>query len=162
MLGKIVGGGLPLAAFGGRGEIMDQLAPAGHVYQAGTLSGNPLATAAGLSVLRRLRDPQVYRTLEERGATLEAGLQAAAGGEATVQRVGALTTVFLGPGPLRSLEQVDACDRERFAALVRVLLERGVLLPPSQYEAMFLSLAHGDEELALTVAAAREFFGAAG
>jgi glutamate-1-semialdehyde 2,1-aminomutase len=161
VLGKIVGGGLPLAAFGGCGEIMDQLAPAGLVYQAGTLAGNPLATAAGLSVLRRLREPQVYRTLEERGAALEAGLRAAVGDEACVQRVGALATVFFGRGPLWSLADVDACDRERFASCFRFLLDRGVLLPPSQYEAMFLSLAHGDEELALTIAAVREFLEAA-
>jgi glutamate-1-semialdehyde 2,1-aminomutase len=158
VLGKIVGGGLPLAAFGGRAEIMDELAPAGSVYQAGTLSGNPLATAAGLSVLRRLREQDVYERLEERGAMLEAGLRAAAGDEACVQRVGALATVFFSAAAPRSLTQVDACERERFAACFRFLLERGVLLPPSQYEAMFLSLAHGEEELALTVAATRAFF----
>ncbi|MGZ4462421.1 MAG: glutamate-1-semialdehyde 2,1-aminomutase [Gaiellaceae bacterium] len=157
VLGKIVGGGLPIAAFGGRGEIMDQLAPAGQVYQAGTLSGNPVATAAGLSVLRRLRDPEVYRRLEEAGARLEAGLRAAADG-ACVRRVGALSTVFFADSPPGSLDEVDGCDRDRFASFFRFLLDHGVLVPPSQYEAMFLSLAHGDEELQLTIAAARAFF----
>jgi glutamate-1-semialdehyde 2,1-aminomutase len=140
ILGKIVGGGLPLAAFGGRADVMQQLAPSGPVYQAGTLSGNPLATAAGLSVLRRLRDPAIYEELERRGARLEAGLSA----HGRVARVGAMATRF-------------AADVDEYAALFRHLLERGVYIAPSQYEAMFLSLAHGDEEIDRTIEAVDAF-----
>ena len=153
VLGKIVGGGLPLAAFGGRAEIMDLLAPVGPVYQAGTLSGNPLATAAGLSVLRRLRDPAVYATLERRGARLEAGLAA----HGTVQRVGAMLTLFQTGAPVRDFEDAQRCDTERYGALFRHLLELGVYVAPSQFEAMFLSLAHGDAEIDETVAAVAAF-----
>jgi glutamate-1-semialdehyde 2,1-aminomutase len=150
VLGKIVGGGLPLAAFGGRADVMDQLAPSGPVYQAGTLSGNPLATAAGLSVLRRLRDPAVYEQLEERGARLEAGLAEFG----TVQRVGAMLTLF--DRPVRNFADAQACDTERYATLFRHLLERSIYVAPSQFEAMFVSLAHGDEEIDRTVEAVRE------
>jgi glutamate-1-semialdehyde 2,1-aminomutase len=160
MLGKIAGGGLPLAAFGGRADVMDQLAPAGPVYQAGTLSGNPLATAAALVVLRRLRDPSVYERLEQSGALLEAGLLEAAGEEAVcVQRVGALATLFFHAGPVRSFEDARACDAERYAAWFRHLLARGVYVAPSQFEALFVSTAHGDAEIEATVEAARDFFG---
>jgi glutamate-1-semialdehyde 2,1-aminomutase len=159
VLGKIVGGGLPLAAFGGRAELMERLAPAGDVYQAGTLSGNPLATAAGLSVLRRLRDPSVYRELEHRGARLESGLRAAGGGEATVQRVGAMLTLFASEGPVASFDDASRCDTERYGALFRHLLMRGIYVAPSQFEATFLSLAHGDDEIDRTVEAVGEFFG---
>jgi glutamate-1-semialdehyde 2,1-aminomutase len=147
ILGKIVGGGLPLAAFGGRAEIMDRLAPAGDVYQAGTLSGNPLATAAGLAVLPRLRDPAVYEELERRGARLEAGLARFG----RVQRVGAMATLFMTDGPVRSFEDAQQADTETYAALFRHLLERGVYVAPSQFEAMFLSLAHGDAEIDRTI-----------
>jgi glutamate-1-semialdehyde 2,1-aminomutase len=158
VLGKIAGGGLPLAAFGGRAEVMDELAPSGPVYQAGTLAGNPLATAAALVVLRRLRDPAVYRRLEEAGARLEAGLREAAGGQAVAQRVGAMATLFHAPGPVRSFRDASACDLDRFAALFRHLLGRGVYVAPSQFEAMFLSTAHGDDEIDLTVEAVGAFF----
>jgi glutamate-1-semialdehyde 2,1-aminomutase len=159
ILGKLVGGGLPLAAFGGRAELMERLAPEGAVYQAGTLSGNPLATAAGLSVLRRLRDPGVYRELERRGARLEGGLAAeCADAGACVQRVGAMATVFLSPGPVRSYEDAAASDTERYGALFRHLLGRGIYLAPSQFEAMFLSLVHGEAEIDRTVEAVAEFF----
>ena len=150
ILGKILGGGLPVGAFGGRRDVMERLAPAGDVYQAGTLSGNPLATAAGLSVLRRLRDPAVYEELERRGARLEAGLREAG---ATVQRVGAMLTVFQREGAVRNLADAQASDADRYAAVFRALLERGVYVAPSQYEALFLSLAHGDEEIDRTVEA---------
>jgi glutamate-1-semialdehyde 2,1-aminomutase len=153
ILGKIVGGGLPLAAFGGRADVMSELAPAGPVYQAGTLSGNPLATAAGLSVLRRLRDPAVYDGLERRGARLEAGLS----GHGTVQRVGAMLTIFTGSGPVRNYDHARALDTGRYAALFRHLLERGIYIAPSQFEAMFLSLAHGDEEIDRTIEAVADF-----
>ena len=153
ILGKIAGGGLPLAAFGGRADVMEQLAPSGHVYQAGTLSGNPLATAAALSVLRRLRDPAVYDELEERGAELERGLTP----YGTVQRVGAMLTLFMRAAPVRNLSDARAANTDRYAALFRHLLERGVYVAPSQFEAMFVSLAHGDEEIERTVEAVADF-----
>ena len=140
ILGKIVGGGLPLAAFGGRGELMSELAPSGPVYQAGTLSGNPLATAAGLSVLGRLQDAAVYDELERRGARLEQGLSA----HGRVARVGAMATLF-------------AEDPDEYAALFRHLLDRGIYVAPSQYEAMFLSLAHGEDEIDRTIEAVADF-----
>jgi glutamate-1-semialdehyde 2,1-aminomutase len=153
VLGKIVGGGLPLAAFGGRSEIMDLLAPAGPVYQAGTLSGNPLATAAGLSVLRRLRDPAVYDELERRADLLEDGLMPFG----RVQRVGALLTLFMTDKPVRNFDDAQACDAERYGALFRHLLEQGVYIPPSQFEALFPSTAHGEEEIDRTIAAVAAF-----
>jgi glutamate-1-semialdehyde 2,1-aminomutase len=142
ILGKIVGGGLPLAAFGGRADVMDRLAPEGDVYQAGTLSGNPLATAAALSVLRRLRDGAVYERLEQLGARLEAGLAP----YGRVGRVGAMLTLF-------------AADAEEYAGLFRHLLGRGIYVAPSQFEAMFVSLAHGEEEVDRTVDAVAEHLG---
>ena len=153
ILGKIAGGGLPLAAFGGRAEIMDRLAPSGDVYQAGTLAGNPLATAAGLSVLRRLRDSAVYDGLERRADLLEDGLARFG----RVQRVGALLTLFMTDAPVRNFEDAQRCDTERYAALFRHLLEQGVYLPPSQFEALFPSTAHGEEEIDRTIAAVESF-----
>jgi glutamate-1-semialdehyde 2,1-aminomutase len=153
ILGKVVGGGLPLAAFGGRADVMDQLAPAGEVYQAGTLSGNPLATAAGLSVLRRLRDEEVYERLEETAARLEAGLASFG----RVQRVGGMLTLFMQEEPVRRID--DVTGTERYAELFRHLLERGVYLAPSQYEAMFVSTAHGRAEVDRTVEAVADFVG---
>ena len=135
ILGKIVGGGLPLAAVGGRAELMERLAPAGDVYQAGTLSGNPLATAAGLSVLRRLT-AEVYEQLEQKGRRLDA-----LGRYGRFERVGAMATVFVDDYP----------------GLFRHLLERGIYLAPSQNEAMFLSTAHGDEEIDRTIEAVADF-----
>jgi glutamate-1-semialdehyde 2,1-aminomutase len=155
ILGKIVGGGMPLAAFGGRAEVMSELAPVGPVYQAGTLSGNPVATAAGLSVLRRLRDATVYDELERRGARLEAGLAPFG----TVQRVGAMLTLFAQDGAIHDYEQARASDVGRYAALFRHLLERGIYVAPSQFEAMFVSLAHTDTEIDRTVEAVSDFFG---
>jgi glutamate-1-semialdehyde 2,1-aminomutase len=139
VLGKIVGGGLPLAAFGGRADAMERLAPTGDVYQAGTLSGNPIATAAGLSVLRRLRDESVYDELETRAARLEQGLRP----YGAVQRVGAMLTLF----------------RPGFDELFHGLVERGIYVAPSQYEAMFVSLAHGEEEIDRTIEAVGEALG---
>jgi glutamate-1-semialdehyde 2,1-aminomutase len=155
ILGKIVGGGLPLAAFGGRAEIMDRLAPSGDVYQAGTLSGNPLATAAGLAVLRRLRDPSVYEELERRGARLEAGLAS----HGRLQRVGAMATLFMTDTAVRNFDDAQACDTERYAALFRHLLAQGIYVAPSQFEAMFVSLAHSDEEIDRTIQAVADFDG---
>jgi glutamate-1-semialdehyde 2,1-aminomutase len=156
ILGKIVGGGLPLAAFGGRAELMERLAPVGDVYQAGTLSGNPLATAAGLSVLRRLRDPSIYEALERTGARLEAGLAPFG----TVQRVGAMATLFCRDGDVTDFRGAAASDSEAYAALFRHLLGRGVYVAPSQYECLFVSTAHGDVEVDQTVAAAGAYFAA--
>src|SRR5437667_7235707 len=155
ILGKIVGGGLPLAAFGGRAEIMDRLAPSGDVYQAGTLSGNPLATAAGLAVLRRLGDPSVYEQLEHRGARLEAGLAP----HGRVQRVGAMATLFMTDEPMRNFDDAPRADTDRYRALFRHLLDRGIYLAPSQFEGMFVSLAHGDEEIDRTIQAIADFDG---
>ncbi|HEY3206662.1 MAG TPA: glutamate-1-semialdehyde 2,1-aminomutase [Gaiellaceae bacterium] len=153
ILGKIAGGGMPLAAFGGRGELMERLAPSGDVYQAGTLSGNPLATAAALSVLRRLRDPEVYEELEARGAKLEAGLAP----YGVVQRIGAMATLFMSTGRIHRFQDAQGADTDRYAALFRYLLERGVYFPPSQFEALFVSLAHGDDEIDRTVEAVADF-----
>jgi len=150
ILGKIVGGGLPLAAFGGRADVMDQLAPSGPVYQAGTLSGNPLATAAGLAVLRRLRDASVYDELERKGARLEAGLAPLG----RVRRVGGMLTLFMTDRGVRNFDDAQACDTDRYAAYFRHLLERGIYVAPSQFEAMFVSLAHSDEDIDRTVEAA--------
>jgi glutamate-1-semialdehyde 2,1-aminomutase len=155
VLGKIVGGGLPLAAFGGRADVMDLLAPVGPVYQAGTLAGNPLATAAGVSVLRRLRDPAVYEELERRAARLEAGLAS----HGRVQRVGALLTLFMTDAPVRDFEDAQRCDVEHYGALFRHLLEEGIYLPPSQFEALFPSTAHEEETIDRTVAAVASFDG---
>jgi glutamate-1-semialdehyde 2,1-aminomutase len=153
VLGKIVGGGLPLAAFGGRTDLMDQLAPEGPVFQAGTLSGNPLATAAALVALRRLRDNGVYARLEETGAALEAGLGHE---EVTVQRVGSMLTPFFST-PVRNLEDVTPVHEERYGLFFRHMLDRGVYVPPSPYEAFFASTAHGEAELEQTIEAAQEF-----
>jgi glutamate-1-semialdehyde 2,1-aminomutase len=153
ILGKIAGGGLPLAAFGGRADVMDRLAPGGDVYQAGTLSGNPLATAAGLAVLRRLRDETVYEELERLGARLEAGLAP----YGRVQRVGAMATLFMTHEPVRDFDDAGRCDVERHGALFRHLLAAGIYIAPSQFEAMFVSLAHGDDEVDRTVQAVADF-----
>jgi glutamate-1-semialdehyde 2,1-aminomutase len=155
ILGKIAGGGLPLAAFGGRAEVMDRLAPRGDVYQAGTLSGNPLATAAGLAVLRRLRDPRVYDELERRAAKLEAALAP----HGRVQRVGAMATLFMTDDQVRNFDDAQSCDTDRYAALFRHLLAHGVYVAPSQFECMFVSLAHGDEEIQRTAEALADFDG---
>jgi glutamate-1-semialdehyde 2,1-aminomutase len=163
VLAKIVGGGLPLAAFGGRADIMERLAPSGDVYQAGTLSGNPLATAAALVALRRLRDPEVYSDLESKGARLEQGLrEATAGQETCVQRVAAMGTLFFHPGPVRDFRDASAADTERFGAFFRHMLDRGIYLPPSQFEALFVSTAHGEEEIDRTVGATADFFSRSG
>jgi glutamate-1-semialdehyde 2,1-aminomutase len=137
LLGKVIGGGLPVGAYGGRADLMDLVAPAGPVYQAGTLSGHPLVMAAGEATLNELR-PEIYQRLEELGAALEGGL----GGAGKVARVGSLLTVFTS-------------GKEEFAALHRRLREHGVLVPPSQYEAWFVSAAHSDEDVERTLEAAR-------
>jgi glutamate-1-semialdehyde 2,1-aminomutase len=153
VLGKIVGGGLPLAAFGGSAEVMDNLSPAGSVYQAGTLSGNPIATAAGLSVLRRLRDTRIYDALEERAARLERGLAPFG----RVQRVGAMLTLFAGRD--EPVERFTELAADGYAELFRGLLERNVYVAPSQYECLFPSLAHGDEQIDATIEAVSDVLG---
>lgn len=157
-LGKIIGGGLPVGAVGGRADLMNLLAPLGPVYQAGTLAGNPVACSAGLATLALLT-PDAYRQLEETAAALERGLVdaiAGAGVRATVQRVGSLLTLFFGLTSVESFVEANKADTNAFARFFRAMNERGVYLPPSQYEAWFLSLAHGAAEVEKIVDAARE------
>jgi len=160
-LGKIVGGGLPAAAYGGRDDIMAQVAPDGPVYQAGTLSGNPLAMAAGRVALDLLDKPGTYEVLESAGARLAEGLEAAAreaGVTVTVNGVGSMVTVFFCAGPVTDFTSAKASDTTRFSRFFHAMLKRGVSLPPAQFEAAFLSLAHGAEEIDTTLAAAAEAF----
>jgi glutamate-1-semialdehyde 2,1-aminomutase len=157
-LGKIVGGGMPLAAYGGRRAIMERVAPLGPVYQAGTLSGNPVAVAAGLATLERL-DAALYARLEELGARLEGGLRSAidkTGARACVQRVGSMITLFFAPGPIRSWTDAVGCDTKAFARWHRGMLDRGIYWPPAQYEAAFIGGAHTLAEVDATVHAAEE------
>ncbi len=154
-LGKIIGGGMPLAAYGGKRAIMEKIAPLGPVYQAGTLSGNPVAVSAGLATLDRLNDA-VYTHLEALGARLEAGFVQAARAkkvDACVQRVGSMLTLFFTKGPVRSWTDAKASDTERFGRWHRGMLERGVYWPPSQFEAAFISNAHTDADVDATIAA---------
>ena len=152
-MGKTIGGGLPVGAFGGRREYMEHVAPLGMcVSQGGTLSGNPLAMAAGYATLAPLTTSD-YDALEQKGAALAAGL--AADG-VTVQRVGSMMTVFFGDGPFENLADVQRCDTEAFARWHRAMLERGVSLPPSQYEAFFVSLAHTEQDIEWIVDAHRQ------
>jgi glutamate-1-semialdehyde 2,1-aminomutase len=158
-LGKIIGGGLPVGAYGGRRAVMEQVAPLGGVYQAGTLSGNPLAVAAGLATLRSLRTGDVYSRLEQLGATLERGLVAAAskaGIPLTVNRVGSMLTAFFCEGPVTDYASARKADTARYAKYFHAMLERGVFLAPSQFEAAFVSLAHRPEDLDSSAAAAAE------
>jgi glutamate-1-semialdehyde 2,1-aminomutase len=155
-LGKIIGGGLPVGAYGGRREIMQRIAPLGPVYQAGTLSGNPLAVAAGLTTLALLREPGVYERLEQTGAAVQAAFERAASQSAvelTVQRVGSMLTPFFTRGPVRNWQDAERCDRARFGRFHRALLEHGAHWPPSQFEAGFVSLAHDTAALELTTRA---------
>ena len=160
MMGKVIGGGVPAAAYAGSKELMNRVAPAGDVYQAGTLSGNPLATAAGLATLGLL-DESAYHRLTAVAEGLAAGLRegaAAAGVPVEVASTTGLLTVFFHDGPVTSYADAKACDTGAHAAFCRALLERGVYLPPSQFEAWFPSLAHSDEHLERTLDAAREAF----
>jgi glutamate-1-semialdehyde 2,1-aminomutase len=155
-LGKIVGGGLPAAAFGGRGDVMERLAPLGDVYQAGTLAGNPLAMAAGSATLELLRADGAYEQLEQISAALGDGLASTG---VTVNRVGAMLTGFFHPGPVESFADAARSDTGRYAAFHAHMLDRGVYLAPSQFEAMMPSLAHTSEQVEQTLSAAREFAG---
>lgn len=157
-LGKIVGGGLPVGAYGGRADIMGVVAPEGPVYQAGTNSGNPLSVAAGLATLDALAQPGIYERLETLGARLEAGLTKAladAKVEGCVQRVGSMLTLFFAPAPIRRLEDVPSTAPARFGTFWRGMRDHGVVLPPSQYEAWFISLAHDETLIDRTIEAAR-------
>ena len=160
-LGKVVGGGLPAAAFGGRADLMRQMAPEGPVYQAGTLSGNPLAVAAGLATLARLREPGVYAALESSATRLVEGLAeraAAAGVPLTTAVVGGMFGFFFHPGPVRSFSDAREADEGRFRAFFHAMLDGGVYLAPSPFEAGFVSLAHSDAEIAATLATAEAAF----
>jgi glutamate-1-semialdehyde 2,1-aminomutase len=157
-LGKVIGGGLPLAAYGGPRDLMSRIAPAGPVYQAGTLSGNPLAVAAGRAALEELgKDVDCpYEILEKTGARLAEGIEEAGrrhGVPCRVERVGSMLGLYFTSAPVRHLEDVHATDRQRFTRVFHKLLDRGIHLPPSPYEAMFLSTAHGDAEIAATLEA---------
>jgi glutamate-1-semialdehyde 2,1-aminomutase len=145
-LGKVIGGGLPVGAFGGRADVMAELAPEGPCYQAGTLSGNPLATAAGLAVLAELARDGVYARLEEGGEALEDALRAS-GAPVTVNRVGSMLTPFFAAGPVVDYATATMSDASAYGAFARALLDGGVYPPPSQYEAWFVGLAHGEAEM---------------
>jgi glutamate-1-semialdehyde 2,1-aminomutase len=163
-LGKVIGGGFPIGAYGGRREIMEMMAPAGPVFQAGTLSGNPVAVTAGLTTLAELRRPGVYEALEERGAALARGLSEAAGraGAAVqINRVGSMLTVFFTDSPVTDFASAKRSDLARFARFFHGMRRRGVLLPPSQFEAWFLSAAHTPQDIERIVSASAEAFGEA-
>jgi len=157
--GKVIGGGLPAAAYGGRTDLMEQMAPTGPVYQAGTLSGNPLAMCAGIETLKLLDEPGAYERLESVAARLYAGIGAAAeraGVPLTANRVGSMMTAFFNKNEVTNYVTAIASDTEMYAAFFRGMLSRGVFLAPSQFEAAFVSLAHGEAEVDVTIKAAEE------
>jgi glutamate-1-semialdehyde 2,1-aminomutase len=157
-LGKIIGGGLPVGAYGGRAELMDMIAPLGPVYQAGTLSGNPLAMAAGIATLRELKSrPEIYQQLEQHSAMLVDGVLDAAkkkGVPLTANRVGSMFTWFFQPGQVHDWDTAAKSDAQAFGKFHRAMLDQGIYLPPSQYEAMFMSAAHSERDVEHTIAAA--------
>jgi glutamate-1-semialdehyde 2,1-aminomutase len=158
-LGKIIGGGLPVAAYGGRREIMQWIAPLGPVYQAGTLSGNPLAMRAGIETLRALSEGGIYEELDRKTKLLATGFREAleaSGVTGQVNSAGSLLTLFFAEGPVRNYDDAKKSDTRRFAAFFNEMLERGVFLPPSQFEALFVSAAHSEQDIHRTVAACRE------
>jgi len=162
-MGKIIGGGLPVGGYGGASEVMDLVAPLGPMYQAGTLSGNPLAMAAGLATLRYLREhkKEIYPRLEKLSEELASGVAAAAketGVPICYNRVGSMFTWFFTPGPVTDWSSASKSDTEAFARFFRSMLESGVYLPPSQFEAAFLSAAHTEKDVQQTIAAARQAF----
>jgi glutamate-1-semialdehyde 2,1-aminomutase len=156
-MGKIIGGGLPVGAYGGKKEIMSMLAPLGPVYQAGTLSGNPLAMAAGIAMLKELNKPDFYAELERKAAKLEKGLKenlAKTGHKAVINRVGSLMTLFFTDlEKLESFDDVMKSDSEKYARYFRMALNSGIYLAPSQFEAAFVSNAHSDEDIEITLQA---------
>ena len=160
-LGKVIGGGLPIGAYGGRREVMELVAPAGPVYQAGTLSGNPLAMTAGIETLRTIAEPGVWDGIKSKGERLFIGLgdaAAEAGVPGHITQAGTMFGFFFTESPVRSWEDAKRADTKRFAAFHRALLRRGVYFAPSQFEACFLSSVHGDAEIETTITAAREAF----
>lgn len=155
-MGKVIGGGLPVGAYGGKREIMQQVAPAGPIYQAGTLSGNPLAMAAGLATLEELGQPGMYQQLEARSARLAEGLGDNArklGLPHTINRVGSMVCLFFTETPVINYETAKTSDLQRFSAYFRYLLEEGVMIPPSQFEGLFVSMAHSDQDIERTIEA---------
>ena len=161
-LGKIIGGGMPVGAYGGSAEIMATVAPLGPMYQAGTLSGNPVAMAAGAATLEALQEPGVYEALDAKASRLAAGLQAVFADAETplcVNRVGSMMTLFFNAGAVNGWDTVSASDREGFARFFHSMLEEGVYLPPSPFEAMFVSTAHTDADIQATLDAARRALG---
>ncbi len=158
-LGKIIGGGLPVAAYGGRGEIMEMVAPLGPVYQAGTLSGNPLAMRAGIAVLREIQKPAFYDELNRKAQSLATGFREAmkeSGVDGEVNCEGSLLTLFFAESPVRNYADARKSDTKKYAAFFRQMLQRGILLPPSQFEALFVSAAHTDADIKRTIEACRE------
>jgi len=156
-MGKVIGGGLPVGAYGGRADIMDRIAPAGPVYQAGTLSGNPLAVAAGLASLRRLQKENPFGRLESLGARLERGLIAAAakaGVQIRVNRAGSMFTVFFTDRDVFDFDSAKTCDTQRFNRFFHIMLDQGIYMPPSQFEAAFISTAHTETDIDRTIDAA--------
>jgi len=150
-LGKVIGGGLPVGGFGGRAEIMDCLSPVGPVYQAGTLSGNPLAMAAGLAQLRELDRIAGWKLLDDLGAKLENRLaNAISGKELTFHRIGSMFCLFFARGPIFDLESAQRSDTKKFAQFFHLCLERGIYFPPSQFETAFISAAHSNEDIEQT------------
>ena len=159
MLGKIIGGGMPVGAVAGPAKIMDLLAPIGPVYQAGTLSGNPISVRAGLETLSILKETNPYAALDAAGARLEAGLRDAVkknGESGCVNRAGSLLTMFIGPERVRDADEARTCDSGKFAKFFHGMLDRGINIPPSQFEAMFISMAHTNTDIDRTIAAAHE------
>ncbi|MDP9352134.1 MAG: glutamate-1-semialdehyde 2,1-aminomutase, partial [Chloroflexota bacterium] len=157
-LGKVIGGGLPVGAYGGPAEYMRLISPSGPVYQAGTLSGNPLAMAAGIATLELTSDSSAYEALESTSARIEQGLRSAAaqpGVPVAIGRVGSMLTLFFADRPVRSYEEARQCDTARFASFHAAMLGQGIYLPPSQFEAWFISLAHTHEDVERTLIAAR-------
>jgi glutamate-1-semialdehyde 2,1-aminomutase len=155
-LGKILGGGFPLAAFGGRREIMDLLAPVGPVYQAGTLSGNPVAVTAGMTTLSLLARPGIYEVLENKGQKLEEGFRSIInnyGMRAAINRFGSMMTLFFGIDQVITPDEARKCNRRQFSRFFHGMLKRGIYLPPAPFEAMFVSLAHSNSDLSQTIAA---------
>ena len=160
-LGKVIGGGLPVGAYGGRREIMEMVAPSGSVYQAGTLSGNPLAMTAGITTLKILQKPGIYQKLEEMSSHLTQGLEKSArevGVPIFLSRAGSMFTIFFTERKVTDYEGARSSDLRRYASYFHHLLKEGIYLPPSQFEAQFLSLAHGEGEIEITLRAAREAF----
>jgi glutamate-1-semialdehyde 2,1-aminomutase len=157
--GKIIGGGAPVAAYGGRAELMNNVAPLGPVYQAGTLAGNPLAMSAGIATLKQLAAPGFYEAIENRARRLADGLRAAAekaGVAAQVNAIGSLATMFFASQPVRNYTDAKKSDTKRYGEFFRNMLERGIFLAPSQYEAAFVSAAHTDADIERTLVAASE------